>query len=160
MIYQSGSGDASSGTGTFTMKESSFTNQKGALFFVTNTTANISLTDVDITNNDSDNIFLNAAAAAWGSSGSNGGKVTLTASDQTINGSMTIDASSSLTLSLKDSSTMTGAINTANTGASISVSIEAGSTWTLTGDSYVTSLTNNGTINKGSYTLYVNGTAQ
>ena len=159
MIYQSGSGDASSGTGTFTMDGGTLTNANGAVFFVTNTTANIALSDVTITNNDSNNVLLNAASAAWGSSGSNGGKVTFTASGQTLAGSMNIDSSSTLNLTLSDSSTFNGAINTANSGASISVTIEAGSTWTLTGNSYVTSLTNNGTINQGSYTLYVNGTA-
>ena len=159
MIYQSGSGDASEGTGTFTMKDSSIINQHGAIFFVTNTTAIINLSGSTITNNDSDNIFLNAGSAAWGSSGSNGGKVTLTASNQAINGRINIDSSSSLALTLKDSSSLNGAVNNTNSGASISVNIEYGSTWTLTGNSYVTSLTNNGTINKGSYTLYVNGTA-
>lgn len=159
MIYQSGSGDASSGTGTFTMSGGSLTNSQGSVFFVTNTTAIINLSNTTITNNDSNNIFLNAASAAWGTSGSNGGDVTLTASGQTINGSMTIDANSGLTLNLEDSSTMTGAINSANSGAEIDVTVESGSTWTLTGNSYVTSLNNNGTINTGAYTLYVNGTA-
>ncbi|MBQ4468880.1 MAG: hypothetical protein II917_01900 [Synergistaceae bacterium] len=158
MIYQSGSGDASTGKGEFDMSGGSITNNTGDIFYITNTTAEIDLSGVTITNNDSSGVFLRAELAGW--STTNGGTVELTADNQTITGDFVIDSASSLTLELEDSSTMTGAINTANSGASVSVSIEAGSTWTLTGNSYVTSLTNNGTINKGSYTLYVNGTAQ
>ncbi|MBQ7576894.1 MAG: hypothetical protein IJT21_01360 [Synergistaceae bacterium] len=158
MIYQSGSGDASDGTGTFTMKNCSFTNQNGAVFFTTHTTAIINLEDSTITNNDSDNIFLNSSEAAWG----DGAAVTLNATNQAITGDITIDSTSSLNMNLTSSSTFNGAINKSLTtsGGTVAVNIASGCTWTLTGNSYVSSLTNNGTINKGSYTLYVNGIAQ
>jgi hypothetical protein len=45
------------------------------------------------------------------------------------------------------------------TGA-VSVTLDAGSTWTLTGDSYITELNGDTAgINTNGYTLYVNGTA-
>ena len=158
MIYQSGSGDASDGTGTFSMTDSSLINQKGAVFFTTHTTAIINLENSEITNNDSDNIFLNSAKAAWG----NGAAVTLNATNQDITGDITIDSTSSLNLNLKSSSTFTGAINKSltTTGGTVAVNIASGCTWTLTGDSYVSSFTNNGTVNNAGYTLYLNGVAQ
>ncbi|MBQ6973082.1 MAG: hypothetical protein IJP86_12105 [Synergistaceae bacterium] len=160
LIYQSMSGDASDGSSSFTMTDGSITNANGDIFHVTNTTTTITLSGVSITNNDTSGNFLRASSGKWGTSGSNGGKVTLNASGQDMAGNIIVDSSSTLALSLKDSSTFSGAINTSGTAGTVSVTIEAGSTWTLTGNSYVTSLTNNGTINKGSYTLYVNGTAQ
>ena len=63
-------------------------------------------------------------------------------------------------MNLLTSSEFTGAINSANTAKTVNLVIDSDSTWTLTGDSYVTSLTNNGTIDYDGYTLYVNGNAQ
>ena len=159
LIYQSMSGDASDGASSFSMTDGSLTNTQGDIFCVTNTTTTINLSGVTITNNDSSGNFLRAEGQEWGTSGSNGGSVTLNASGQTMNGNMIVDSSSSLALNLKDSSAYSGAINTSGAAGAVNVTIESGSTWTLTGNSYVTSLTNNGTITQGSYTLYVNGTA-
>ena len=147
-------------TSSFSMTNGSITNAEGDIFCITNTTCSVSLSGVSITNNDTSGNFLRAAGQNWGTSGSNGGNVTLNASGQTITGNMLVDSSSSLTLNLKDSSTFSGAINPSGQTGTVSVVIEEGSTWTLTGNSYVTSFTNNGTLNKGSYTLSVNGTAQ
>ena len=160
LIYKSMSKDASSGASTFTMTDGKITNENGDIFCVTNTTTTITLSGVTITNSDSSGNFLRAEGQNWGTSGSNGGTVTLNASGQDMAGNIVVDSSSSLALNLKDSSNYSGAVNTSGTAGTVNVTIEAGSTWTLTGNSYVTSLTNNGTINKGSYTLYVNGTAQ
>ncbi len=160
LIYKSMSKDASSGKSAFTMTDGSITNANGDIFCVTNTTTEITLSGVSITNNDSSGNFLRAAGQEWGTSGSNGGTVTLNASGQDMAGNILVDSSSSLALNMTDSSTFSGAINPSGQTGTVNVTIEAGSTWTLTGNSYVTSLTNSGTINKGSYSLYVNGTAQ
>lgn len=69
------SGDAAQGTGKFTAKNSSFTTLKGDTFYITNTTAVINLEGNTFVNDSGD--FLRAESAAWGRSGSNGGKVTL-----------------------------------------------------------------------------------
>lgn len=159
MIYQSQSGDAAEGTSSFTAEGSTITNKNGDIFFVNNTATDISLTDTTITNEDAEGVFLRAAAAGWGSEGSNGGKVNLNASKQTIEGDIVVDDVSVLNMYLKDSSSFNGAINTDGQTGDVYVEIEDGSTWTLTADSYVSGLT----VSKGSaidlngHTLYVDG---
>ena len=82
----------------------------------------------------------------------------MNASGQTIDGNMVVDEVSSLNLYLKESSSFNGAINTDGAAGDVYVEIEDGSTWTLTGDSYVTSLTcSAGSVNLNGYKLYVNG---
>ena len=158
MIYQSMSGDAAEGLASFAMNGGTLTNLNGDIFFVNNTTATIDLTGAAIVNEDEDGVFLRAAAAGWGSEGSNGGHVTMTAAQQTIDGDMIVDEVSSLNLYLTESSSYTGAINTDGAAGDVYVEIEDGSTWTLTGDSYITSLTcGAGSINLNGYKLYVNG---
>ncbi len=159
LIYQSQSGDASDGASSFSMTGGSITNTKGDIFHVTNTTTTITLAGVTITNNDSSGYLLRASSDSWGSSGSNGGKVTMNATSQTLAGTILVDSSSTLTMSLSGNSAFTGAINTSGQKGTVKVTVASGSTWTLTANSYVSSLTNNGTINTGSYTLYVNGKA-
>ena len=162
LIYKSMSKDASSGTSYFTMNGGTLTSTHGAIFHVTNTNTVIALNGVTITNSDSDNenLFLNATSDSWGNSGSNGGTVTLNATDQTINGNMIIDSVSSLNMTLSGTSTFNGAINSStSSNGSVTVKIESGSTWNMTGNSTVNSLTNNGTIYYGAYNLTVNGTA-
>ena len=158
MIYQSMSGDADEGLASFAMNGGTLTNLNGDIFFVNNTTATIDLTGATIVNEDEEGVFLRAAAAGWGSDGSNGGHVTMNALSQNIDGDMIVDEISSLNLYLKDSSSFSGAINSDGAGGDIYVEIEDGSTWTLTGDSYITSLTcSAGSINLNGHKLYVNG---
>ena len=158
MIYQSMSGDADEGLASFAMNGGTLTNLNGDIFFVNNTTATIDLTGAAIVNEDSEGVFLRAAAAGWGSEGSNGGHVTMNASGQNIDGDMIVDEVSSLNLYLKDNSSFSGAINSDGESGDVYVEIEDGSTWTLTGDSYITSLTcSAGSINLNGHKLYVNG---
>ena len=158
MIYQSMSGDAAEGLASFEMNEGSLLNKNGDVFFVNNTSADISLTDVDITN-EGDGVFLRAEAAGWGQEGSNGGHVNLTATDQTIDGDIIVDSVSELNLYLNGSSEFSGSINPDGEAGSVYVEIEEGSVWNLTGDSYITSLTAKASsINLNGYKLYINGT--
>ena len=140
MIYQSMSGDASVGLATFTMSGGSLTNKNGDIFFVNNTATTITLENVEIINQDSNGAFLRAAAAGWGSEGSNGGKVNLYLKKQAQTGDIVVDKVSALNLYLSEDTTYTGAINAANEGE-VYVEIEKGSTWVLAGDSYITGLT-------------------
>ncbi len=157
-IYQSMSGDAETGTGTFTAKNSTFITNKGDHFFVTNTTAVINLTGNKLTNNDSTGAFLRAQSGKWGNSGSNGGNVTLNATSQEIIGDIVIDSISSLNMSLTESY-YKGAIK--NDG-NIKLTLDTESIIVLTGNSYITSLENatsdNSNIYANGYKLYVNGT--
>ncbi len=158
MIYQSMSGDADEGTASFTMTDGTLTNENGDIFFVTNTLANIELENVTITNNDSDGVFYRASSAGWGSEGNNGGQANLYANNQVIDGDILVDDVSALNLYLHDGSTFTGAINPDGQEGDVYVELSDGATWTLTGDSYVTSLTCDAdSINLNGYKLYVNG---
>ena len=160
MIYQSMSGDAATGEASFTADGGSITNANGDIFFVNNTVASINLTGTKIVNNDSSGVFLRAAAAGWGSEGSNGGQVTLTATAQAIDGDMVVDDVSSLNLYLTDSSTFNGAINAEGQAGDVYVELAGGSKWVLTGDSYIKSLTCDAdSIDLNGHTLYVDGKA-
>ncbi len=158
MIYQSMSGDADEGLASFSMKDGSLLNRNGDIFFVNNTVATIDLENVAITNEDAEGYFLRAAAAGWGSEGSNGGHVTMNLSDQTVVGDTIVDDVSTLNLYLKDNSLYTGAINEENSEGQIYVEIEEGSKWVLTSDSYITSLTCTAdSIDLNGHKLYVGG---
>ena len=156
LIYQSMSGDASEGESTFTMTDGSLTALTGSMFHVTNTTTTINLTNVDLTNaSDSDDLLI-ATADSWGTSGKNGGHATVNLTSQTASGNITVDSVSSVTLNLKGSS-YKGAIGNSGT---VTVIMDANSTWTLTGNSSITSLQGDTSgINLNGYTLYVNGVA-
>ena len=167
MIYQSMSGDADSGTSHFTMTGGSLTSKNGHVFHVTNTNAVITLEGVTITNEDADNILLSVCDDGW-SGGSN--EATLNASAQKLSGAVKVGSNSTLTLNLTDGSAFEGYVDGNITNAkgatvstevgTVSVTLDGSSTWTLTGDSYVTEFNGDAANVIGSgYTLYVNGTA-
>lgn len=159
-LYQSMSGDAATGKAVFTAKNSKITTNKGDSFYVTNTTAEINLENNTIVNNDSTGNFLRIQKDSWGNSGSNGGVVTLNLTNQTADGNIVVDEISSLTMNLSNGSKYSGTINAANAGK-VYLTLDSSSTLTLTGDTYVTSLTNadstNSNINLNGHKLYVNG---
>ena len=158
MIYQSMSGDADEGESSFTMDGGKLTNKNGDIFFVNNTTTTIDLTKATIVNKDEDGIFLRACAAGWGSEGSNGGQVTLNAEEQTIDGDIVVDKVSTLNLLMTEKSAFTGEINEDGAAGDVYVELKNGSTWKLTGDSYITSLTCDAdSIDLNGHKLYVNG---
>ena len=160
LIYQSMSGDAAEGNSSFTQTGGSMIALTGDMFHVTNVTTTVTLTGVDFTTAQDSTVFLSASADAWGSSGKNGGHVTLNLVNQTVSGDLTADSVSSLNVSLTDGSVLTGAINAANASQDVAVSIDGTSTWVLTGDSCVTSFTGDmSRVNLNGYTLYVNGEA-
>ena len=167
MIYQSMSGDAASGTSSFTMTGGSLTSKNGHVFHVTNTSAVITLSGVTITNEDSENILLSVCDDGW-SGGSN--IATLNASAQKLSGAIKVGDNSTLTLSLTNGSSFEGYIDGKITNASgttvstevgmVSVTLDSTSTWTLTGDSYVTEFNGDASnVISNGYTLYVNGVA-
>lgn len=159
-LYQSMSGDAANGKATFTAKNSTITTNKGDSFYVTNTTAEINLENNKIINNDTSGYFLRIQKDSWGNSGSNGGTVTLNLTNQTITGNIAVDSISKLTMNLNNGSTFNGAINSENAGE-VELTLDSSSSITLTGDTYIKSLSNadttNSNINTNGYKLYVNG---
>ena len=166
MIYQSMSGDAASGTSHFTMTGGSLTSKSGHVFHVTNTNAVITLEGVEIVNEDADNILLSVCADGW-TGGSN--TAVLKAADQKLSGAVKVGSDSSLTLELTDASAFEGSIDgsifnadgemvSADTGT-VSVTLDSSSTWTLTGDSYVTEFSGDAAnVISNGFTLYVSGT--
>ncbi len=165
MIYQSQSGDAADGTSAFTMTGGNLNSQKGDVFHVTNTTAIITLKNVVITNSDSDNVLLSVCDDGW-SGASN--IATLNAQDQVLDGAILVGSDSTLNLNLSGSTTFTGKTSgsiTNDKSASISssigtvnVTIDSGSTWKLTGNSTISSITGSGSIDYNGYTLTVGST--
>lgn len=161
-IYQSMSGDAAVGNASFTASNSTITTNKGDTLYITNTTATINLTNNKIISNDKSGNFLRIQKDSWGSSGSNGGNVTLNLDNQEAIGNIVVDSISTLTLSLKNGSYIEGTINSDNTAKNIVLNIDKDSKIKLTGDMYVSELNNDDTTNSNidlnGYKLYVNNT--
>ena len=168
MIYQSMSGDADSGTSSFNVTGGTLTSKSGHIFHVTNTNAIINLSDVKIVNEDSANVLLSVCDDGW-SGASN--VATLNADGQELSGNILVGSNSTLTLNLKNGSSFSGSISGNITNAAgdvvstetgtVAISIDADSTWTLTADSYVTSIEGSmDNVNTNGYVLYVNGVAQ
>ena len=159
MLYQSMSGDAASGTSTFNCDKSTIEIQSSSsvyssapMFFITNTQAKINLEEC--TFKYGSGVFLKAEGTSeWGNSGSNGGVVTLTLTNQDIEGDIIVDSISSLTINLVGSS-IKGKINEANTAAKLAINLDIDSKITLTGNSYYTSIVNE----KTDGTNLINGT--
>ena len=135
LLYQSASGDAQDGTSVFTMNGGSMKSNSGAMFYCTNTSSIINLNNTDLELSDSGD-FLIVSAGRWGKDGSNGGNCVLGATDQLIEGNITVDDISSLELNL-DKSQFTGEINSSGQTGTASVTLGDDSKWILTGDSYI-----------------------
>ena len=162
-LYQSMSGDASVGEATFTAKNSKITTNKGDSFYVTNTTATINLENSEIINNDSSANFLRIQKDSWGTTGSNGGNVTLNMKMEKVEGAIVVDSISTLTMNLEDESSFVGQINNSNSAKEINLKLSKNSKIKLTQDSYISKLTNEDTSNSNidfnGYKLYVNNEA-
>lgn len=162
-LYQSMSGDAKDGTAVFTANNCNITTNNGDTFYITNTTAEIDLSNNTIANNDSAGNFLRAQKDSWGNSGSNGGNVTLKMSNQKAIGNIVIDSISTLNMNMGNGSYYEGTINGDNQAKSITLKLDSSSKIKLTGDSYITSLEDEDSdysnIDFNGYTLYVNGVA-
>jgi len=164
MLYQSMSGDAATGTSVFTMSGGSLVSKNGDMFYITNTDSVINLNSVDVTLADGTYFLLvagNNGARGWGTVGANGGKCALNFTGQAITGDIMVDSISTLTMTLANSSSYTGAINAdGTTAASLSVTLDDSSTWTLTANSYITEFKGNpDQVLLNGHALYVNGTA-
>lgn len=152
MIYQSMSGDAQGTEGTFKMNSGTLANTAatGPLFFVTNSTAYITLSGVNV-NVASGTLVEAGGTDRWGTSGSNGGSVNLIADSQTLTGNfVTDDDISSIIGTFQNESSLTGAINNANNSKEVNLYLDATSTWTVTADSYLTCLNDAGGISGSS----------
>lgn len=169
MIYQSMSGDASEGTGTFSATDSTLSISKKSkvyktspMFFITNTDAVINLENTKLNYGSNQLVAVSGNDGEWGSQGSNGGNLTFNATNQTLNGNISVDNISTASFVLK-SSTLTSMINSENNAKEVNLSLDSSSKWVVTGDSYVTTLTleNNdlSLIEDNGHTIYYDASA-
>ncbi len=169
ILYQSMSGDSEVGNSTFEMDGGTLTAKNGGMFYTTNTESTITLSAVDITYADENDFFLkctgNSNQRGWGTSGENGADCLFTAVKQDMEGDVVWDSISQLDFYMTDGSTLKGAVvddesNAGNGGDGYcNMYIEKGSTWTVTGDSTLTSLQNAGTIvDESGKTVTIKGT--
>lgn len=133
MLYNSMSGDASAGTGRFTIAGGSLTALAGPAFFITNTTADISLSG-HATVRARSGVLVDASAAGTGSGNANPATVVFRADGETLAGALDADSTSSLAVELSGGTVLTGAIDHA------SVTLDSSSRWIVTADSSLTSL--------------------
>ena len=156
MIYQSMSGDASIGTGNFSMNGGTLTSENGPLFYSNNTRAVINLKNAKLVN--PSGILIKASAGDWGNAGSNGADVTFTAESENMSGSIICDSISTVNLIFKNATTLKGAINTEHTSKSAALTLDDTSTWEVSGKSYMTSLTDTNNaltnIHSNGYNIY------
>lgn len=155
IIYQSTSGDAETSTGeaaTFNAVNSILSTaiDSGSMFYLTNTTANIVLSDTILTF-DSDNVNLLQVEGndsnSWGTAGSNGAVVNFTGLGETLSGNITADTISTANVYLLEGTTYTGStsitensVNTDTKDNNITMNVSSDSAWIVTGDSTVTNL--------------------
>ena len=169
ILYQSMSGDSEVGNSTFEMNGGSLTAGNGGMFYTTNTESTITLSDVDITYADDSEFFLkctgNSNQRGWGESGSNGADCLFTAENQEMQGDVVWDSISQLDFYMTDGSTLTGAVTDDESNAGeggdgyCNLYIGEGCSWTVTGDSTLTSLSSSGTItDEDGNTVTVKGT--
>ena len=155
MLYQSFSGDAESGIARLKAENNTLTTHgTGAFIYVNNTTAEADLIGNTISMPNTTTLVKAAADSRWGKDGENGGHLTLRASNQELNGNIVADSISTVALDMTNGSSLVGAINTDNTAKEITMKLSKDSTWTLTGDSYVKSLTNEDTTGSN---IHLNG---
>lgn len=156
ILYQSMSGDSEVGNAVFNMTGGSLTSENGGLFYTTNTESTFYLNNVNITPSSNNEFFLkctgNANKRGWGQSGANGADCSFTAENQKMEGDVIWDSISNLDFKMTNGSTLTGGFvqdeSCAGNGGSgkADLSIDATSTWIVTKDSQLSSLTNKGTI--------------
>lgn len=169
ILYQSMSGDSEVGNSTFQMDGGSLTSENGGVFYTTNTESTITLNNVDINYNDDNEFFLqctgNTNQRGWGQSGVNGADCHFTGISQDMQGDVIWDSISDLDFYLTEGSSLTGAVvddeSYAGEGGEgyCNVYVSADSTWTVTGDSTVSSLENEETIvDSNGKTVTIQGT--
>ena len=156
ILYQSMSGDSEVGNAVLNMTGGSLTSENGGLFYTTNTESTFYLNNVNITPSSNNEIFLkctgNANKRGWGQSGANGADCSFTAENQKMEGDVVWDSISNLKFKMTEGSILTGGFiqdeSCAGNGGSgtADLSIDATSTWIVTKDSQLSSLTNKGTI--------------
>jgi len=134
--------------GDLTLTKNSITVNDGPLFFVTNTSAAITVEGNKITSKSKDLMIVRSDD--WGVKGSNGGDAKLTINKQALKGNITVDSISSLQLKINKGGKLKGHINDAeNRCAKVKVELAAGASWQTKGENYITSIKFDQPVEKG-----------
>jgi hypothetical protein len=143
IIYQSTSGDSTEGTGTFSMIDSTMTNNSdGPMFMSVNTEGIINLESSTLTQGGSSEVLVRACAASdgddnvnsdWGESGSD---ITVNAESIDLEGTLSAGTDSTIELNLSSDSTWTG-----DSEGDVTVNEDATSLVYVTADSTFTEIT-------------------
>ena len=155
LLHQSNSGDAEGTKPVCNITNSTLTttNSSAPLAFVTNVTGTLTLTDVSL--NVASNKLMTVEYYKRGEN-STGHLVLKTTKDRwAYTGDVDADDVNNLAVTVGSNVTWNGATDADNNAKSAAVTVESGAVWNLTGNSYVSTMTNNGTINKNGYTLTV-----
>ena len=158
-LYQGSEADTSTGRSTFHMVGGSLSAREGGLFYVTNTQATIVLQGADFSLAD-DAFFLrcsgNTGGRGWGTAGGNGAVCSLTGIGQLMEGDILWDSLSQVTVYLTEGSQLVGAVGkddsfagnptTAMAKGQANLVIDKSSSWTVTGDSTLSSLSCEGVL--------------
>ncbi len=179
LLYQSMSGDAAEGNSTFQMTGGALSAENGGMFYTTNTESTFILENVRITDADDGEFFLrctgNQNRRGWGQTGENGADCTFLAIDQEMEGDVIWDSVSKLRFYMTDGSVLQGAFlqdescaGEGGNGTAV-LTVDADSSWIVTGDSLLRALHNAGriiddagnavTIRGTDGTVYVSGTS-
>ncbi|MBR1542970.1 MAG: hypothetical protein IJ628_10230 [Bacteroidaceae bacterium] len=153
LLHQSNSGDAEGTKPSCDISSSTLTttHADAPLCFVTNVAGTLTLTDVTL---DVASGTLMSVEYYKRGDNSTGNLVLKTTKDSwTYKGDVSADDKNNVTVSVGKNVNWYGAANTHGTAKSATVTVENGAVWNLTGDTYVTKLTNNGTVNKNGYKL-------
>ena len=166
-VYSTGTISVSNSKGTatdstLTISKKSKVYETSPMFFITNTDAVINLENTKLNYGSNQLVTVSGNDGEWGSQGSNGGNLTFNATNQTLNGNISVDNISTASFILK-SSTLTSTINSENNAKEVNLSLDSSSKWVVTGDSYVTTLTlednDLSLIEDNGYTIYYDASA-
>jgi len=156
MMLQSGSGDAE-GTNAYITVNNSTLNVTGSSTPLCEvpTLNNGTLTLTDVTLSVPSGILMYVDYnTQWSTYGGNGRLILQTTQDSwSYTGNVDADSYSNVYVTVGENVTWNGTNDNDDNAASSTVTVNSGGIWNLTGNSYVTTLVNNGTINKNGYTL-------
>lgn len=138
-IYRNGLDKEIQGMAALSMTGGSLSSLDGALIHVTNASARVNLDAVTV--DAASSLAIYAAAGNWGTQGRNGGHITLNLRQQTLTGDMVCDSISTLAVNMECNTAYTGIINGNNTALNVDVALDDTSVWDVTGDCYLSSIT-------------------
>jgi len=153
LLHQSTSGDADGSSPVCNISNSTLTttDSNAPLCFVTNVAGTLTLTDVTL---DVASGKLMSVEYYKRGNGSTGHLVLATTQDHwEYSGTVDADDVNNATVTITENVTWNGAMDNDNNAVTTTVEVENGAIWSLTGDSYVSNLTNNGIIYTNGYTL-------